>query len=402
MSNKKKYSVVELFAGVGGFRVGLEAAGKWDVVFANQWEPGKKNQWAFDCYTSHFTTGIHSNEDIAQVKAEDIPNHTLLVGGFPCQDYSVAATLAKGIQGKKGILWWEIRRIIEAKEPQFILLENVDRLIKSPANQRGRDFAIILSCLNALGYVVEWRVINAADYGFPQRRRRTFIFASKTNEKVSSLYTSDAESVLLKKGFFAQAFPVEQDKSLHQIDIPEDLVEITNEFSTLFSNSGFSYNFRCFHLHTVPVSVKDGLTLGDILDEVVDESFYLDDQDLEKWKYMKGSKREVRKTRDGFEYNYTEGAIPFPEFLDRPSRTMLTSESTKNRSTHVIRDPHTNRLRLLTPQECEKLDGFEPGWTATGMPRRMRYFCMGNALVVGLIEKMGLMLLKYGKDFKLL
>lgn len=402
MSNKKKYSVVELFAGVGGFRVGLEAAGKWDVVFANQWEPGKQKQWAFDCYTSHFTTGIHSNEDIAQVKAEDIPNHTLLVGGFPCQDYSVAATLAKGIQGKKGILWWEIRRIIEAKKPQFILLENVDRLIKSPANQRGRDFAIILSCLNALGYVVEWRVINAADYGFPQRRRRTFIFASKTNEKVSSLYTSDAESVLLKKGFFAQAFPVEQDKPLHQVDIPEDLVKITNEFSTLFSNSGFSYDFRCFHLHTVPIHVQGGRTLGDILDKEVDESFYLDNQDLEKWKYMKGSKREVRKTRDGFEYNYTEGAIPFPEFLDRPSRTMLTSESTKNRSTHVIRDPHTNRLRLLTPQECEKLDGFEPGWTATGMPLRMRYFCMGNALVVGLIEKMGLMLLKYGKDFKLL
>jgi DNA (cytosine-5)-methyltransferase 1 len=402
MSNKNKYAVVELFAGVGGFRVGLEAAGKWDVVFANQWEPGKKNQWAFDCYTSHFKTGIHSNVDIAQVKAEDIPNHTLLVGGFPCQDYSVAATLAKGIQGKKGILWWEIRRIIEAKEPQFILLENVDRLIKSPAKQRGRDFAIILSCLNALGYVVEWRVINAADYGFPQRRRRTFIFASKTNEKISSLYTSEAESVLLKKGFFAQAFPVEQDEPLHQIDIPQDLVKITNEFSTIFGNAGFCYNYRCYHLHTVPISVENRLTLGDILDEEVDESFYLDNQDLAKWEYMKGSKREVRKTREGFEYNYTEGAIPFPEFLDRPSRTMLTSESTKNRSTHVIRDPHTNRLRFLTPQECEKLDGFEPGWTATGMPLRMRYFCLGNALVVGLIEKMGLMLLKYGKDFKIL
>ena len=168
---KPENTVVELFAGVGGFNLGLEKSG-WKTIFANQWEPGKKNQWAFDCYNKHFTESINLNVDVSTVESKDIPEHELLVGGFPCQDYSVASTLAnsKGIQGKKGVLWWEIYRIATDKRPRFILLENVDRLLKSPAKQRGRDFGIILSCLSSLGYSIEWRVINAADYGFPQRR----------------------------------------------------------------------------------------------------------------------------------------------------------------------------------------------------------------------------------------
>ena len=195
---------VELFAGVGGFNLGLRESG-WKVIFANQWEPGKKSQWAFDCYNSHFPESVNLNVDVATVDAVDIPAHELLVGGFPCQDYSVASTLAnsKGIQGKKGVLWWEIYRIASAKMPRFILLENVDRLLKSPAKQRGRDFGIILACLSSLGYTVEWRVINAADYGFPQRRRRTFIFATKDKKIQKTLYgKKSADSVLLESGFF--------------------------------------------------------------------------------------------------------------------------------------------------------------------------------------------------------
>jgi DNA (cytosine-5)-methyltransferase 1 len=393
------YNVVELFAGVGGFRIGLERSGFWKVVYANQWEPGKKNQWAFDCYSSHFEEGVHTNVDIAQVPASDVPDHTLLVGGFPCQDYSVAATLAQGIQGKKGILWWEIRRIVEEKRPRFVLLENVDRLIKSPAKQRGRDLAIIISCLNALGYVVEWRVINAADYGFPQRRRRVFIFATQLNPTVRELYDSDKEKILTKDGFFGSTFAVKTTTAIKSVEIPTDLVKITKEFSTLFGNAGVSVDFQCSHSTLQPEVTEKGQTLRDILDSSVDESFYINDDELPKWEYMKGAKRETRTTREGYEYNYTEGAIPFPDVLDKPSRTMLTSESTRNRSTHVIEDPSTKRLRLLTPQECEKLDGFPPGWTNTGMPLRTRYFCMGNALVIGLIELMGKNLVHFQQKY---
>ena len=174
-------TVCELFAGVGGFRCGLNAIThlkdtkkkeKWKTVWFSQWEPAdKKVQWAHGCYVHHFGNckdldgNDTTNMDIHAVHKEAVPNHNLLVGGFPCQDYSVASTLAtsKGLEGKKGVLWWDIRDVLEAKGTPFVLLENVDRLLKSPASQRGRDFAIILACFRDLGYTVEWRVINAAE-----------------------------------------------------------------------------------------------------------------------------------------------------------------------------------------------------------------------------------------------
>lgn len=386
----QKKTMIELFAGVGGFRVGLEPHG-WKTVFANQWEPGKKNQWAFDCYARHFPQGKNSNEDVAKVDASSIPDHTLLVGGFPCQDYSVAATLAtsKGIQGKKGVLWWEIQRIAEAKRPRYILLENVDRLLKSPAKQRGRDFSIILSCLNALGYSVEWRVVNAADYGFVQRRRRTFIFAT-LNRKIYEKSTPGA--IIEQSGFFAKTFPVNQDSiatvKIGETEIPRDLVAITKSFKFEYANAGYCKNFNCTTIRTTPVYHGPQTVLNDILEKDVPEKYYIQESKLDQWKYLKGAKKESRKTSAGFEYFFSEGPIPYPDPLDRPARTMLTSEGTTNRSSHIIEDPETKRLRILTPVECERIDGFPDHWTE-GMPERTRYFCMGNALVCGLIEKMG-------------
>ena len=391
--DRKNMDVVELFAGVGGFRLGLEKSG-WSTVFASQWEPGAKTQWAFDCYDRHFPDSTNSNRDIATVDSKDIPDHSLLCGGFPCQDYSVASTLAasKGIQGKKGVLWWEIRRIAEEKKPRFILLENVDRLLKSPARQRGRDFGIILSCLNALGYSVEWRVINAADYGFVQRRRRTFIFATRDASIKKKLYGSgNAGTVLTSSGFFAPAFPCtkkDANADTLPIAIPEDLVKLSDSFGAAFGNCGYSVDFTARTCDVTPVYDGPCTMLGDILVPDADEKYYVSENDIPKWEYMKGAKKEKRVTKEGFEYNYSEGPIAYPDFLNRPARTMLTSEGSKNRSSHIIKDPVTGRLRILTPVECERIDGFPDNWTE-GMTDRMRYFCMGNALVVGLIELMG-------------
>lgn len=389
---KNDMQVVELFAGVGGFRIGLEKSG-WNTVFASQWEPGAKTQWAFDCYKRHFPNSINSNADIASVAAKDIPDHTLLVGGFPCQDYSVASTLAvsKGIKGKKGVLWWEIRRIVEEKKPRFILLENVDRLLKSPAKQRGRDFGIILSCLHTLGYSVEWKVINAADYGFVQRRRRVFIFATNDETVQERLYgNKDASSVLTSSGFFAAVFPcsIEGNKNVNSIAVPDDLIKLSDSFGASFGNCGYSIGFSAKTCDVKPVYDGPRALLGDILENDVDEKYYVKESDIPKWEYMKGAKSEKRVTKEGFEYNYTEGPIAYPDYLDRPARTMLTSEGSKNRSSHIVRDPKTGRIRILTPVECERIDGFPDNWTE-GMSEHMRYFCVGNALVVGLIEIMG-------------
>ena len=397
-----KKTMVELFAGVGGFRLGLEPHG-WKTVWANQWEPSTRIQHAYEVYVANFGSKNASNEDINLVDKSTIPDHTLLVGGFPCQDYSVARTKAEGIQGKKGVLWWSIRDTLEAKKPPFFLLENVDRLIKSPAKQRGRDFAVMMRTLHDLGYAMEWRVINAADYGFPQRRRRVFMFGyHKTTDYYKSVIERDAVELIKKDGFFAPTFPVtdprEDQKRLVTVSINEkeyhDLVAVSDLFALRFENAGVMMNGYITTMR-VEAKKKKPTTLREILVDDVDEKFYINggDSRLERLKAMKGAKKEKRVSSSGFEYLYSEGGMSYPDKLDKPARTILTSESSINRSTHIIEDPKTKRMRLLTPLECERLNGFPDNWTqpkkcSVDITDKKRYFFMGNALVVGLIDEM--------------
>lgn len=404
-----KKTVVELFAGVGGFRVGLNNIKKidanghavenklFDFVWTNQWEPLTKQQDAFNCYNSRFPNSHNSNTDIAIVDKKNIPNHTLLCGGFPCQDYSVARTLTdgKGIEGKKGVLWWQIEKILSIKRPPFVLLENVDRLTKSPAKQRGRDFGIMLKCLYDLGYAVEWRVINAGDYGFPQRRRRIYIFAyHKSTKYYSQILKFNIGEILLSNGIFARSFLVRTDlKTLRisksNIDEIKDLIDFSNNYFFKFENSGIMIKGI---VHTAKlVSANSSIKpLKKIIESKVDEQFYLSENQIEKFKYLRGSKKIARKDKNGFEYFYSEGAMTPFDSLDLPGRTMLTSEGSINRSTHIVKDPQNGKLRILTPLECERLNEFPDNWTDTGMALKRRYFMMGNALVCGVIYKLGL------------
>jgi DNA (cytosine-5)-methyltransferase 1 len=391
-------TMCELFAGVGGFRLGLERLNSgWETTWFSQWEPGRKIQHAHDCYVQHFgdiedldgnyTTGI----DISEVDKSKIPNHNLLVGGFPCQDYSVAQSLSTshGIEGKKGVLWWQIRDTIIAKNPAFCLFENVDRLLKSPASQRGRDFGIILACLNELGYSVEWRVINAAIYGAAQRRRRTFIFAYRNDTNFAREQKNFTElEILNEQGFFTQGFPVEPVEKTTHGTISSDIVEVSNSFKFGFENAGYMSEG---HIYTAKITEveEQPITLGEILQRDVDEKYYITTEKMEKWTYLKGAKKIPRISKSGHEYVFSEGPVAFPDPWDRPGRTMLTSESTLNRSSHVVSDPGTGRLRLITPVEAERLQGFDDEWTNSGMTERFRYFCMGNALVVPMVTRMG-------------
>ena len=421
MSPNEKIRVVELFAGVGGFRLGLEScdADVFETVWANQWEPGQKDQWAFKCYERHFGDGSCVNKDIATV-INDVPEHDLLVGGFPCQDYSVAHSLSTsaGIEGKKGVLWWSIYDIIKLRHPKYVLLENVDRLLKSPAKQRGRDFGIILKCLDMEDYAVEWRVVNAADYGSVQRRRRTFIFAAHKSTKQyrkmhGDLFIGGTDKWLSQSGFFAKTFPVNPEPNWKKcftsnLNDYRDLVEFSDEYQAAFYNSGVMFRGRVFSAEYTPngcgpaplgsvIVTRNKFvfpkfitnTPCDIVIETgVEEKYFLQKDEIPKWEYMKGAKKIERTSGTGFSYTFSEGPIAFPDPLDRPSRTMLTSEGTKNRTTHIIEDPATGRLRKLTPEECEAINGFPCGWTY-GAPDRQRYFMMGNALVVPLVERMG-------------
>lgn len=400
-----KKTVIELFAGVGGFRIGLNKItsidengraienGDFEFVWANQWEPSTKIQYAFDCYNLRFNESNNSNIDISLVNKNDIPNHSLLCGGFPCQDYSVARSLSneQGIEGKKGVLWWQIRDILETKKTPFVLLENVDRLIKAPSKQRGRDFGIMLRCLAELGYVVEWRIINAAEYGLPQRRRRIYIFAYKNNTRFAkNIKRCKVENILQKKGIFAKQFPIKKiNNEIKSFDMMSynDLVELSNKFNFPFENSGVLVNGVVYTTKTEPMDIKP-TTLKEIVVDNVDTKYFLNEKSKKKFEYLRGHKTLQRVSKDGHKYNYSEGAMSPYDSLDLPGRTMLTSEGSINRSTHIIMDPTKKKLRILTPIECERLNQFPDDWTNSGMPENRRYFMMGNALVCGIVSKL--------------
>ena len=400
-----KKTCVALFAGVGGFRCGLNKVslenekvkenGNWKFLWANQWEPSTKTQDAYQCYGTRFGFDDISNVDIFQVNKKDIPDHTLLVGGFPCQDYSVAQTLSnsKGIEGKKGVLWWAIEEILEVKKPSFVLLENVDRLLLSPAKQRGRDFGIILRSFFENGYDVQWRVINAAEYGFPQKRRRVYIFAyHKSTNYYQEMKNINNHDTVFKKGIFAKKFPIKDGyEKITETSIADyqDIIQVSNNFKCEFYNSGVMQNGEIYTVKTTP-DCNLIYPLKNIREkDNIDEKFFLTENQIEKFTFLKGSKRIPRVKPDGTPYYYSEGTMPFPENLDSPARTILTSEGGISRSTHVIEDLKTKKLRLLTPIECERINEFPDNWTNTGMTQKRRNFMMGNALVVGIIEKIG-------------
>jgi len=438
--------VVELFAGVGGFRIGLEGAPGsqtdtgFRVIWANQWEPSTNVQHAAQVYVDRWGLSqtadpdvymrgdddVFVNKDIAVIEADSIPDHDLICGGFPCQDYSVAKTLptAHGISGKKGVLWWEIHRIMEAKRPRYALLENVDRLLKSPRSQRGRDFAVMLASLSDLGYTVEWRVVDASQYGFPQRRKRVFILAEMSDKPVSPKAMLDTEGVLSK------AMPIHELSSLESFPLSEseggDLADISNEFNAVsgdtpspFGNCGVMKDRTVWTSKSEPCYDGVGEILGSVLltPGKVPDSYLLDADAIlrEKgWIYQKGGKKELREGRDGFTYRYAEGPVTFPDALDRPSRTIVTGEGGRapSRFKHVVKFKPTKGqkerldlgskrcnearerigfgktlwLRRLTPVELERLNGFPDGHTELASDGRRAFF-MGNALVCGVVSK---------------
>ncbi len=395
----QKLKVCELFAGVGGFRLGLEKTGGFEVVWSNQWEPSTKTQHASLVYEARFGSRNHSNENIEKVLSKDIPDHDVLVGGFPCQDYSVATTLknSKGLLGKKGVLWWSIHRILSEKKnkPKYLILENVDRLLKSPSSQRGRDFAIMLKSLSDLGYAIEWRVINAAEYGMPQRRRRVFIVGIHKSSSLYSKYnTLNSASALLEKGIFATVFPVSQSSTkLNHLSLEGTILNISENFNkgeklSPFFNSGVCIEGKVSTLKTTPNYDGSFTLLSDILQNGdVSKDYFISEKELPKWEYLKGGKKELRTTKEGFTYNYSEGSMVFPDALNKASRTIITGEGGKSpsRFKHVIQTD--KGLRRLTPLELERLNMFPDNHTKLeGVSDTKRAFFMGNALVVGIVE----------------
>ena len=447
---KDKIKVIELFAGVGGFKLGLEGDtnGKsstsnytknlnsnYKVIWSNQFEPLTKSvQHASEIYKTIWPEDIHSNKNIEEVIEEDfksIPNHDMLVGGFPCQDYSVAKSVnnSKGLKGKKGVLWWSIYNILQMKgknKAKYIILENVDRLLISPSNQRGRDFAVMLSCLNKLGYAVEWKVINASDYGMPQRRKRVFILAYHKTTNLYKKQLKEKKERLITECVLQNAFPFIENSIIQTEGVIEGSVEeISKNFNkkgekNTFLNTGFMIEGKYYTAKLTPYFTGKRTLLKNIYikdETIIPKEFWIDKEKklkkvIEKpqidgptiilkteedmWKYLKGSKKEYKTNKvQGYQYKYAEGRMIFPDELKNPSRTIITTEggSSPSRFKHVIE--HNGKERRLTSIELERLNMFPFNHTKHKLTNHTkRAFLMGNALVVGVVEKIGVELHK--------
>lgn len=432
---------IELFAGVGGFRIGLEGwKGKsassnfkkhlksnFTVTWSNQFEPSTNIQHASQVYMNRWPNSNHSEEnieDIVENKIKSVPDHDLLVGGFPCQDYSVANSLSnsKGLVGKKGVLWWSIYNILKKKgikKPKYLFLENVDRLLLSGGNQKGKDFAVMLSCLYEQGYAVEWRVINAADYGMPQRRRRVYLIAYHNKSNIyKEINSCDINSVISSESIMAKAFPVKINSKICSGKISKNFDTVSKEFnlngkSSPFHNSGVMINGNYHTTKSEPVYKGSYKKLRHIiLNKDVEDEFYISKNEkvsekvieqidgslisintvLDKWKYLKGKKNQWKINSNGIKYRYSEGNMVFPDCIDKPSRTIITAEGGKcpSRGKHVI-ETSDGRYRRLIPIELEKLNMFPKNHTfLNNITNSRRAFFMGNALVTGIVEKIGL------------
>lgn len=400
-------NVLELFAGVGGFRVGLEKASPtFKTLWSNQFEPSRKSQDAFEVYNYHFPYSENWNEDITTIPNERFSalkgKVDLIVGGFPCQDYSVARTKKneQGIQGKKGVLFWEIIRAIKLSNPKYLLLENVDRLLKAPSKQRGRDFAIMLRAFADLGYGLDWRVINPADYGWCQRRKRVFLFVYRKDTAYFKKQWGLEDFGVGTSGIFESTHETKDEVVKgreHSFTLPDDIVEVSDSFSMQFWNTGCMIEGRVVTKELEPKYDGFRKVLGDILEDPSDlpNSLYLSEDKVDKFRYLRSAKKFERTNSEGFTYTYSEGAMSVVDSSDLPSRTLLTSEGSISRTTHLIED--SKGYRLLTALETERLQGFPDDWTAIKLSNgkevavsdTRRKFFMGNALVVEVVENLG-------------
>ena len=400
-------NVLELFAGVGGFRVGLEKASpKFKTLWSNQFEPSRKSQDAFEVYNYHFPDSENWNEDITTIPNERFSalkgQVDLIVGGFPCQDYSVARTKKdeKGIEGRKGVLFWEIVRATKLSNPKYLLLENVDRLLKAPSKQRGRDFAIMLRAFADLGYGVDWRVINPAEYGWCQRRKRVFLFVYRKDTAYFKQQQVLDDFGVGTSGLFESTYETKVEvvkDRVHSFVLPEDIVEVSDSFSTQFWNSGSMIEGKVVTKELEPKYEGSRKVLGDILESPLDlsDTTYLSEDKVDKFRYLRGAKKFERTNSEGYTYTYSEGAMSLVDSADLPSRTLLTSEGAISRTTHLIKD--SKGYRLLTALETERLQGFPDNWTkvkrskgkGVGVSDTRRKFFMGNALVVEVVNSLG-------------
>ena len=166
-----RYKFIDLFSGIGGFRLGFEKK-DFQCVYSSE-----INEHAREMYFENF--GEFPAGDVTKINEKDIPEHDVLCAGFPCQPFSIAGD-KKGFEDTRGTLFFDIIRILKEKKPKAVILENVKHFKN---HDKGRTLQVILNSLKEIGYTTNWKVLNAKDFGIPQNRERTIIVGFLDNKK---------------------------------------------------------------------------------------------------------------------------------------------------------------------------------------------------------------------------
>lgn len=351
MSNPK-LRVCELFAGIGGFRLGIEQAldkKNIEVVYVSEWD-----KYAAATYEKNFNHTVDTRS-ITDVPAESIPDHDLLVGGFPCQAFSIAGK-RRGFDDTRGTLFFDIARILQEKRTPYCVLENVKGLL---SHDFGRTFKRIIRTLTDLGYDLQWQMLNSKDFGVPQNRERIFIVGHLRGQPRP------------------QVFPI-RNHSEPDIVLPT----LTARYWGGQANGGYIGN------KTIKVGTyrthKDGQGFREVKSGLAPTIPARAREDgsgqpvVMAWsKSHRTGKTDADKKRKN--YGQVENRVKLGEF-----NTLSTGPGGGNQSTQNF-IYQSMKIRRLTPKECERLQGFPDGWT-DAVSDAQRYKQLGNAVTVNVVS----------------
>ena len=357
---------VELFAGIGGFRLGMANA-NIETIWAND-----INELSCQVYESNFGKDSLVLGDINKIPISDIPNHHILTAGFPCQPFSPAGKKLGVRDCVRGTLFERIVEIIDKKQPKYFFLENVKRLLTM---ENGYHFRVILNALSELDYFIEWRIISPISFGIPQNRDRIFIFGTKLNSVHINSQLLQNTSVFLTQ------------PDLTDLENIEELLE--KDMMPIVENKGKNYNWGIayknkmltLNLSTLP-DIKPRQKLKDILqdDSIVDPQFDFTSDTLERIKKSKA----VHRYCHGVEllYNQDGGArLGYTIFGINGIASTLTASTSRHYERYKVAD----KYRRLTNIEYARLMGFPDDWCRIARIYD-QYALFGNAIVPACVE----------------
>ena len=354
----KTIKYFDMFAGIGGFRTGLKNVG--DFFMPVGWcEIDKKTQKAYRAL--YETEGEYFCDDARAINTDELPDIDLICGGFPCQPFSVSGRRL-GLADTRGTLFHEIVRVAEARRPAYLLLENVPGLLN---HEGGKTFGVILSAIHELGYSLEWCVLNSANFGVPQQRRRVYIVGyldSRLSGKIFPLSESDGASLI-------QVIPGGQGQRVYS---PEGA-------STCLTSQGGGWGAKT-GLYFVDMNPDPRVASEARCITVRQDSGISNHRGEHSGVLITGARAVITPDRENVRQQGRRIKEP-----DEPMFTLTAMDK------HGVE--YNGRVRRLMPQECFRLQGYSDAQyeavAALGLPEAQLYKMAGNSVTTNVVTAVG-------------